>query len=120
MTAFVLAPPEAQAAQYNLTTSQVWAVQQYLEGLVRIIVAPAFQENVLGPQGGLLSGGLVVKRTVGDWIDGVWLLQSSLICDLGCIQQRACQEHPFDGVASHAIGRMLFAVTVALIVAHVV
>jgi hypothetical protein len=117
VTAFVLAPPGAQAAQYNLTTAQVWAVQQYLEGLVRIFVAPAFQDNVLGPLGGLLSGGLVVKRTVRDWIDGVRLLQSSLICDSGYIQERAFQEHPFDGVTSHATVCMLFAVTVALIVA---
>lgn len=120
MTVFVLGPPEAQAAQYNLTAAQVWAVQQYLEGLVRTFVAPAFQENVLEPLGGPLSGGLVVTRTVGDWIDGVRLLQSSLICDLGYIQERAFQEHPFDKVTSHATVCMLFAVAVALVVAHVV
>ena len=64
------APPASQAAQYNLTIQQVLAVQQYLEGLVRIFVAPAFQANVLGLFGGPDSGGLVAARTVGQWMDG--------------------------------------------------
>ena len=70
MTGFVLSPPESQATQYNLTVGQVLAVQQYLEGLVKTVVAPVFQANVLGPLGGQHSGGLVVSRTVGQWIDG--------------------------------------------------
>ena len=70
VTAFMQGPPDSQAAQYNLIVEQVLAVQQYLEGLVRGIVAPAFQTNVLGPFGGPDSGGLVVARTVSQWIDG--------------------------------------------------
>jgi len=70
VTDFVLSPPEAQTAQYNLTVGQVLVVQQYLEGLVKTYVAPVFQANVLGPLGGQRSGGLVVSRTVGQWIDG--------------------------------------------------
>lgn len=56
--------------QYNLTFDQVLIVRQYLQGLVRAVVAPVFQANVLGPLGGPASGGLVVARTVGQWMNG--------------------------------------------------
>ena len=70
MTALVLGPAGAAAAQYNITGAQVTAVRQYLEGLVRADVAPEFQAGVLGPLGGPSLGGLVVARTVGEWMDG--------------------------------------------------
>ena len=49
---------------------QVLAVRRYLQGLVETLVAPVFQANVLGPLGGPKSGGLVVARTVGQWMNG--------------------------------------------------
>lgn len=70
MTAFVLGPAAAAAAQYNITGAQVAAVRQYLGGLVRADVAPGFQAGVLGKFGGLSSGGPVVARTVEEWMDG--------------------------------------------------
>jgi len=70
VTNFVLSSPGSQAAQYNLTVGQVLAVLQYLEGIMKTVVAPVFQASVLGLLGGQHSGGLVVSRTVGQWIDG--------------------------------------------------
>lgn len=66
----MLSPPSAPAAQYNLTVGQVITVRQYMHGLVITHVAPIFKANVLGELGGPDSAGLVVARTVGDWIDG--------------------------------------------------
>ena len=70
VTAFVLGPMSAAAAQYNITGTQVTAVRQYLDGLVRADVAPEFQAGLLGPLGGPSSGGLVVVRTIEEWMDG--------------------------------------------------
>ena len=68
MNAFVLG--SMAAAQYNITGAQVTAVRQYLDGLVRADVAPEFQAGLLGQLGGPSSGGLVVARTVEEWMDG--------------------------------------------------
>ena len=70
VTAFVHDPPDVQATLYNVAVGQVWAVRQYLEGLVRAFVAPVFQSKVLGPLAGPNAGGMVVARTVGQWMDG--------------------------------------------------
>ena len=66
----MLGPAAAAAAQYNIAGAQVAAVRQYLVNLVRADVASEFQARVLGPLGGRSSGGLVVARTVEEWMDG--------------------------------------------------
>ena len=81
VTGFVQGPPESQAVQYNITVEQVLAVQQYLRGLARAVVAPLFQADVLGPSLGPDSGGLVVSRTVGQWITG----ESSAVWHAACV-----------------------------------
>ena len=70
VTAFVLGPTAAAAVQYNITGAQVTAVRQYLDGLVGADVAPEFQASLLGQLGGPSSGGLVVARTIEEWMDG--------------------------------------------------
>lgn len=38
--------------------------------LITAHAAPAFQEGVLGPPMGAKSGGLVVSRSVAEWLTG--------------------------------------------------
>jgi hypothetical protein len=70
VTTFALAPASAAAAAYGITQEQAQLVQAYLQHLTAAYVVPAFAANVLGPLLGPASGGLVVSRTVGNWLNG--------------------------------------------------
>ena len=67
---FAAGPAQALAASYDISISQVQLVKAYLQHLTAAYVAPAFAANVLGPQLGPKSGGLLAARSVGDWING--------------------------------------------------
>lgn len=70
MTAFALSLPSSSAAMYNITEQQAQLIQAYLQHLTATHVAPFFESNVLGRPLGPRSGGLVVSRSVGEWLDG--------------------------------------------------
>lgn len=79
MAGFAKGPADSLAAAYDMTLRQVQLVKGYLQHLTATYVAPAFAANVLGPPLGPQSGGLLVARSVGDWLNGV------CCCSINCL-----------------------------------
>ena len=79
VTGFAEGPAEALAAQYDITLREVAMVKAYLLHLTAEYVAPAFAANVLGPPLGPHSGGLLVARSVGDWLNGAPVTRHDLL-----------------------------------------
>lgn len=70
VTGFAEGPAEALAAQYDITPREVAMMKAYLLHLTAAYVAPAFAATVLGPPLGPESGGLLVARSVAEWLNG--------------------------------------------------
>lgn len=68
---FLFGPLTTSQAAYSISAAQVSLVQGYLTYLTTAYVASTFQQSVLGTFLGARSGGLVVARSVEDWLTGV-------------------------------------------------
>ncbi len=80
---FAQGPPDLLAAAYDMTLRQVQLVKGYLQHLTATYLAPAFANNVLGPPLGPHSGGLLVARSVGDWLNGACCCSPTCFPSLG-------------------------------------
>ena len=65
-----LSPPEYAAHLLGLPVDAATAVQAYVRHVGRTIVGVGLATGVLGPPLGPSSGGLVVSRTVRQWLEG--------------------------------------------------
>ena len=76
---FAFAPAADLAAAYNLPITTVLLVQGYLAFVAQKLVGPKFEATVLGTPLGPSSGGLVVKRTLQEWLYGrpQWWLEQA-------------------------------------------
>ena len=67
---FAFTPAAQLAAAYHLPETTVQLVQGYLIWLAETFIAPTFAASVLGPPLGRASGGLVVNRSIQQWLYG--------------------------------------------------
>lgn len=69
-TGFAFTPAAELAAAYGLPETEVELVQGYLIWVAVTFIAPTFAADVLGPILGPTSGGLLVQRTLQQWLYG--------------------------------------------------
>ena len=63
-------PPETLAAALGTTTAQARAIKGYVRHLALTLVGPGFEAFALGPKLAPASGGLIVRKTARQWIEG--------------------------------------------------
>ena len=66
----LLDPPETLAAALDTTIAQAAGIKSYARHLAVSLVGPGFESFALGPKLAPSSGGLIVRKTARQWIEG--------------------------------------------------